>query len=130
MARRIPADELDEYTMRMSGATQGGPRPFFGMTPDDALDWMDKHGMPVRRCGILDGEAIGSMAVENDPELQKLYKSSIKMELMNNWVEQMAAQVKAERNHPSIQVWSVENEWLYINCINLYGGLMDEFERK
>jgi beta-galactosidase len=49
---------------------------------------------------------------------------------MNNWVEQMAAQVKGERNHPSIQVWSVENEWLYINCINLYGGLMDEFERE
>jgi beta-galactosidase len=119
-----------QTTWRMSGATQGGPRPFFGMTPDVALDWMDKHGMPVRRCGILDGEAIGSMAIENDPELQKLYGSKIKLELMNNWVEQMAAQVKGERNHPSIQVWSVENEWLYINCINLYGGLMDEFERE
>jgi beta-galactosidase len=119
-----------QTTWRMSGATQGGPRPFFGMTPDDALDWMDKHGIAVRRCGILDGEMIGSMAIENDPELQKLYGSKIKMELMNNWVEQMAAQVKGERNHPSIQVWSVENEWLYINCINLYGGLMDEFERE
>ncbi|HEX3147373.1 MAG TPA: glycoside hydrolase family 2 TIM barrel-domain containing protein, partial [Gemmataceae bacterium] len=119
-----------QNTWRMSGATQGGPRPFFGMSPDDALDWMDTHGMPIRRCGILDGEAIGSMAVENDPELQKLYGSKIKMELMNNWVEQMAAQVKGERNHPCIQVWSVENEWLYINCINLYGGLMDEFERE
>jgi Glycosyl hydrolases family 2/Glycosyl hydrolases family 2, TIM barrel domain len=119
-----------QNTWRMSGATQGGVRPFFGMSPDDALDWMDQHGMPIRRCGILDGEAIGSMAVENDPELQKLYGSKIKMELMNNWVEQMAAQVKGERNHPSIQVWSIENEWLYINCINLYGGLMDEFERE
>lgn len=122
--------KTNQNTWRMSGATQGGPRPFFGMSPDDALDWMDKHGMPVRRCGILDGEAIGSMAVENDPELQKLYGSKIKMELMNNWVEQMAAQVKGERNHPCIQVWSIENEWLYINCINLYGGLMDEFERE
>ena len=25
-------------------------------------------------------------------------------------------------------LWSIENEWLYINCINLYGGLMDQFE--
>ena len=25
-------------------------------------------------------------------------------------------------------IWSIENEWLYINCINLYGGLMDQFE--
>ena len=27
-----------------------------------------------------------------------------------------------------MQIWSIENEWLYINCINLYGGLMDQFE--
>ena len=122
--------KTNQTTMRLCGATQGGPRPFFGMSPDEALDWMDRHGVPVRRCGILDGEAIGSMAVENDPELKKLYNSDIKMELMNNWVEQMAAQVKGERNHPSIQIWSIENEWLFINCINLYGGLMDQFERE
>ncbi|HEV3440579.1 MAG TPA: glycoside hydrolase family 2 TIM barrel-domain containing protein, partial [Gemmata sp.] len=122
--------KTNQTTMRLCGATQGGPRPFFGMSPDEALDWMDRNGVPVRRCGILDGEAIGSMAVENDPELRKLYKSDIKMELMNNWVEQMAAQVKGERNHPSVQIWSIENEWLYINCINLYGGLMDQFERE
>lgn len=122
--------KTNQTTMRLCGATQGGPRPFFGMSPDDALDWMDRNGIPVRRCGILDGEAIGSMAVENDPELKKLHKSEIKMELMDNWVEQMAAQVKGERNHPSIQIWSIENEWLYINCINLYGGLMDQFERE
>jgi beta-galactosidase len=122
--------KTNQTTVRMCGATQGGPRPFFGMSPDEALDWMDRHGVPVRRCGILDGEAIGSMAVENDPELKKLYKSDVKMELMNNWVEQMAAQVRGERNHPSVQIWSIENEWLFINCINLYGGLMDEFERE
>jgi beta-galactosidase len=122
--------KTNQTTMRLCGATQGGPRPFFGMSPDEALDWMDRKGIPVRRCGILDGEAIGSMAVENDPELRKLYNSEIKMELMNNWVEQMVAQVKGERNHPSIQIWSIENEWLYINCINLYGGLMDQFERE
>ncbi len=122
--------KTNQTTVRMSGATQGGPRPFFGMSPDEALDWMDRHGVPVRRCGILDGEAIGSMAVENDPELKKLYKSDIKMDLMDNWVEQMAAQVKGERNHPSIQIWSIENEWLFINCINLYGGLMDQFEQQ
>ena len=40
----------------------------------------------------------------------------------------MVAQVKGERNHPSVMIWSIENEWLYINCINLYGGLMDQFE--
>ncbi len=25
-------------------------------------------------------------------------------------------------------IWSIENEWLYVNCVNLYGGLIDQFE--
>ena len=52
------------------------------------------------------------------------------MDLMRNWRDQVVAQVKGERNHPSVMIWSIENEWLYINCINLYGGLMDEFEAR
>ncbi len=66
--------------------------------------------------------------MENDPDLKALYKSDIKMDLMQNWRDQMVQQVKGERNHPSVMLWSLENEWLYINCINLYGGLMDQFE--
>ena len=120
--------KLHQTQMRMSGASQGGNRPFFGMAPDEALDWCDRNGVVVRRCGPLDGEAIGYYAIENDPELRKLYNSEIKMDLLNEWREQMVAQVRGERNHPSIQIWSIENEWLYINCINLYGGLMDQFE--
>jgi beta-galactosidase len=50
------------------------------------------------------------------------------MDLLQNWREQMVAQVKGERNHPSVMIWSIENEFLFINCINLYGNLMDQFE--
>ena len=96
---------------------------WMGLPPDEALDFFDKSGVVVRRSGMLDGEAIGYMAIENDPALKKQYGSEIKMELMENWRDQMIAQVKGERNHPSIMIWSIENEWLYINCINLYGQL-------
>jgi len=99
-----------------------------GMAPEEALSWFDKKGLVVRRQGMLDGEAIGYMAIENDPILKGLYKSDVKMDLMQNWKDQMVAQVKGERNHPSIMIWSIENEWLFINCINLYGGMMDKFE--
>lgn len=112
---------------RLAGLAQGGPR-WYDLTPGAALDWFDENGVVVRRSGILDGEVIGYMAVENDPDLKKLYGTDIKQELMNNWVDQMVAQVREERNHPSVHVWSLENEWLYINCINLYGNLMDKFE--
>jgi beta-galactosidase len=120
--------KLHQTQVRMCGAAQGGNRPLLGMAPDEALDWCDRNGVVVRRCGPLDGEAIGYFAVENDAELKKPYNSEIKIDLLNEWREQMAAQVRGERNHPAVQIWSIENEFLYINCINLYGGLMDQFE--
>lgn len=100
-----------------------------GLSSDDALDFFDKNGVVVRRSGALDGEAIGYHADEPDANLRKLHgNSKIKMDLMQNWRDQICAQVKGERNHPSIMIWSIENEWLFINCINLYGSLMDDFE--
>lgn len=99
-----------------------------GMPPEEALRFFDEHGVVVRRSGILDGEAIGYNALENDPDLKKLYGTAIKKQLLDNWRDQVVAQVEGERNHPSIMIWSLENEFLYINCINLYGRLMDEFE--
>ncbi len=98
------------------------------LSPEETLAFFDQSGVVVRRSGILDGEGIGYMAVENDPDLKK--ESPIKMDLMRNWRDQVVAQVKGERNHPSVMIWSIENEWLYINCINLYGGLMDKFEEE
>ncbi len=121
--------ETNQRSMRLMGATQGGIR-WQGMTTDETLDWADQNGVVVRRCGPLDGEAIGYMAIEEDQALKDLYKSDVKMDLMNNWRDQMVAQVKGERNHPSIMLWSIENEWLYINCINLYGDKMDAFEKE
>lgn len=99
---------------------------WMNLPPEEALNFFDKSGVVVRRSGMLDGEGIGYMAIEEDPDLKK--ESPIKMDLMRNWRDQVVAQVKGERNHPSVMIWSIENEWLYINCINLYGGLMDQFE--
>ncbi len=129
-----PAEFVANYrkthqkTMRYMGISQGGVN-WNGLEPTQALDFFDANGVVVRRCGPLDGEAIGYNAIENDPELQKLYNSHIKMDLMNHVRDQMTAQVRAERNHPSVMLWSLENEWLFINCINLYGDRMDAFEK-
>jgi Glycosyl hydrolases family 2, sugar binding domain/Glycosyl hydrolases family 2/Glycosyl hydrolases family 2, TIM barrel domain len=115
-------NEKHQTTMRFWGTG------WMGLSPEATLDFMDRHGVAVRRSGILDGEAIGYFAIERDPDLKKRYGSEIKMDLMRHWRDQVVAQVKGERNHPSVMLWSIENEWLYINCINLYGGLMDAFE--
>jgi beta-galactosidase len=105
---------------RMPGTSQNGGIRWLGMPYDAALDWCDQNGVTVRRCGPLDGEAIGYLAIDDNGGINK--------PLLANVRDQIVAQVKGERNHPSVNFWSVENEWLYINCINLYGGLMDDFE--
>ncbi len=99
-----------------------------GLATEAALEFFDRSGVVVRRSGMLDGEAIGYFAVEPNEAARKRLGSEIKLDLMANWRDQMVAQVKGERNHPSVMLWSIENEWLYINCINLYGNLMDGFE--
>ena len=120
----------NQRIMRLMGPTQNGGPTWKGMDFDHTLDFFDRNGILVRRCGPLDGEAIGYNAIENDPALRDKYQSPIKMDLMENWRDQMVAQVKGERNHPSVMLWSLENEWLYINCINLYADKMDLFERE
>ncbi len=125
---RNPAAWLAAYKMQHETMFRFWGTSWMGMTPDHALNLFDKSGVVVRRQGMLDGEAIGYMAIEDDPVLQKLTHSQINVELMRNWMRQVTAEVRGERNHPSVMIWSIENEFLYINCINLYGNLMNEFE--
>jgi beta-galactosidase len=87
----------------------------------------------VRRNTTLDGEAIGNNFSEADPETRSQQGGSeLKLALMKNWREQCVAQVKGERNHPSIQIWSIENEFAFINLINLLGNSpnMDRYEEE
>nr|CAX69033.1 Glycoside hydrolase, family 2, Beta-galactosidase [uncultured bacterium] len=120
---------LDFYRKSNQKMTRFWGTDWKGLEPGEALDFFDVGGVVVRRSGMLDGQAIGNNAIENDEALRKLYNSKIKMVLMENWRDQMLAQVRGERNHPAIMIWSLENEWLYINCLNLHAGEMDQFEK-
>ena len=67
----------------------------------------------LRRTGYLDGEAAG-------------YMPAVLPELGGNWIDHLPAWIKGERNHPSIMIWSVENELNFINARNL--GSLDKWE--
>ena len=120
--------------MRLATAGQGAESSgWMGLSPDDALDFFDRSGVVVRRNSTLDGEAIGYNFVEKDPAIiKKQGGSELKLGLMRNVRDQFVAQVRGERNHPSIHIWSMENEFAYINLINLLGNspIMDAYERE
>ncbi len=77
---------------------------WFGMPPQQALSFLDCHGVVVREQDILDGELMG---YQPQPELAK------------HWRQQVVAWIRGYRNHPSIMVWSLENEFMYVNINNL-----------
>ncbi|MGB2822868.1 MAG: glycoside hydrolase family 2 TIM barrel-domain containing protein, partial [Phycisphaerae bacterium] len=85
-----------------------------GMTRRQVLDYMDEQGVPVRDSGIFDGEHALYGLTEGGREDTRAKKA-----LFDNWIHQMAAWVRAERNHPSVFIWSIENEIAYINSWNL-----------
>jgi Glycosyl hydrolases family 2/Glycosyl hydrolases family 2, sugar binding domain/Glycosyl hydrolases family 2, TIM barrel domain len=86
-----------------------GDEPWTGASQEETLTFFDKAGVPVRRSGIFDGEVATYQLVENE---------KVHAALFDNWRAQLAAWVKAERNHPSVFVWSLENEITYINTRN------------
>ena len=125
----------NQRTYRFVTAGQTGHDSHFwkGLETQAALDWMDAGGVTVRRNSTLDGEVIGYKFKEEDADIVRAQGGSVlKLDLMKHWREQCVAQVRGERNHPSIQIWSIENEFAYINLINLLGNSpqMDEYERE
>ncbi len=83
----------------------------------EVLNFWDENGLPVRSSGIFDGEMASYGLVE---------KGDPKRALFDNWFSQMRAWIKTERNHPSIFIWSIENEVTFINSCNL--GTLDIVE--
>ena len=87
-----------------------------GATRREALDYFDETGMLVRSSGTFDGQLAnyGTGLTETTGG-----QRGPKQRLWDNWRRQMTAWVKEERNHPSVYIWSVENEITYINVANL-----------
>jgi hypothetical protein len=111
------------YRVRNAGVFWAGTRL------DKFLSVMDRRGVVVRLEGILDGQAIGYHAMEQDPELRKRNGSNINVALLENTRAHMVANVRAHRNHPSMAFWTLDNEFFYINVDNLHRGDLPGFEK-
>jgi beta-galactosidase len=87
------------------------------MTRREVLNYFDETGMLVRSSGIFDGQVAnyGGGLSEKNADGSK----GAKTRLFDAWREQMSHWIKAERNHASIYIWSIENEVTYINIQNL-----------
>ncbi|HRR28890.1 MAG TPA: glycoside hydrolase family 2 TIM barrel-domain containing protein, partial [Victivallales bacterium] len=87
------------------------------LTRRQVLNLFDEKGILVRSSGTFDGQLAnyGGGLREKDPSGNLVAKKR----LWDAWRKQMTAWIKEERNHPSVYIWSVENEITYINVNNL-----------
>lgn len=76
-------------------------------TIEDDLNWYDAHGVCVRRTGIFDGEGANYFLTGDG--------GKVNQPLFDHWKTQLLAWAKGQRNHPSIFIWSIENEIAFIN---------------
>ncbi len=88
-----------------------------GRTKRETLDFFDEQGVMVRRSGVFDGSHVNYTLVRDGKPVEPLVR---------NWIEQMRGWLKAERNHPSVFIWSMENEIVFINSANR--GWVKSFE--
>ncbi|MGF1483253.1 MAG: glycoside hydrolase family 2 TIM barrel-domain containing protein [Opitutales bacterium] len=92
--------------------------PWAGKSPTEALEWMDEVGMPVRKnAGTFDGQHASYRLALGRGDQKK--SNDI---LFENWQAQMLNRVQADRNHPSVFIWELDNEIVYINGRN-FGNL-------
>ena len=88
-----------------------------GMGQAEALDFFDRKGVVVRRTGLFDGEG-GNYALTESVKVNGKDVTRARKALFDHWAEQLKAAVKGERNHPSVMIWSIENEITFINSRN------------
>ncbi|MGE5557997.1 MAG: glycoside hydrolase family 2 TIM barrel-domain containing protein [Bacillota bacterium] len=96
------------------GADLGLDRRFGLKTRKDQLIWADQHGIPGRLSTMIDG-----MFINYDLTKEVVWQ---------NFAEHIGQVVKAYRNHPSVIVYSLENELLFINGALGYSNKMEQIE--
>ncbi|MGD2175037.1 MAG: hypothetical protein PVJ27_06505, partial [Candidatus Brocadiaceae bacterium] len=97
-------------------------------TREERLEFYDRNGIPGRLCSMIDGMFI-SYHLGDKRTNQTTGERFIapNRPLWESWRRHMRQLTKAYRNHPSVLVYQVENELVYINGMNL-GYPLDAME--
>ncbi|MFW6303208.1 MAG: sugar-binding domain-containing protein [Candidatus Sumerlaeota bacterium] len=103
------------------------PRRFLP-TREGRLEFYDRNGIPGRLCSMIDGMFIsydlGKKVRDEETGKQTIAPNQ---PLWENFERHISQMTKAYRNHPSVLVYQIENELIYINGMNR-GYPMDGME--
>ncbi len=95
---------------------------------EERLEFYDRHGIPGRLCTMIDGMFISYNLGERTQDKDGNPRLIPNEPVWEGFRRHMAQVAKAYRNHPSVIFYQVENELVYINGMNIYGGYLDRVE--
>ncbi|MBE0534413.1 MAG: hypothetical protein IH624_02005 [Phycisphaerae bacterium] len=90
-------------------------------TREEQLEFYDRHGMAGRLCSMIDGMMINYVLLDDGRPNEPVWAG------FRQHIDQLT---RAYRNHPSVIFYQIENELVYINGMNLYGGHLPVIERE
>jgi len=97
-------------------------------TREERLEFYDRHGVPGRLCTMIDGMFISYNLGERTSDADGNPLLVPNEPVWEGFRRHMAQVARAYRNHPSVVFYQVENELVYINGMNIYGGYLDRVE--
>jgi len=89
------------------------------LTLEEQTSVFDTYGIPNTFCSTIDGMMASFNVIKNGAVNQIMFE---------NFRDTIAQMVQTYRNHPSIISWSLENEFLFINCANIWGNYLPIIE--
>ena len=99
---------------------------FFLPSREERLDFYDRNGIPGRLCSMIDGMFIsfhlGDRITTNPGQWPPVVKFEPNKVLWENFRRHIDQLTRAYRNHPSVIMYQVENELVYINGMNRFSG--------
>ncbi|MGD2175379.1 MAG: glycoside hydrolase family 2 TIM barrel-domain containing protein, partial [Candidatus Brocadiaceae bacterium] len=98
--------------------TEGMGATWCGLNSRHTIGFFDEQGIAVRRGTIWNG-MFASYQLARRVEVDGKRVKRPNRALFDNTREAILAFVRGQRNHPSILIWSLENEIIYINARNL-----------
>ncbi|MFO7956282.1 MAG: glycoside hydrolase family 2 TIM barrel-domain containing protein [Candidatus Brocadiia bacterium] len=89
---------------------------------EDRLEYYDRHGITGAAASMIEGMGVHYVLsyLVDDPETGGK-KLVLNEPVWRNFRRHMAQIARAYRNHPSVLMYSLENETVYINAANFYG---------
>ena len=98
-------------------------------TREERLEFYDRNGLPGRLCSMIDGMFISFVLGRGvrDPKTNQTHFEPNEP-VWDGFRQHLDQLTRAYRNHPSVIMYQIENELVYINGMNLYGGFLDVIE--